>query len=99
MGVNLPAMFVRTMKGESLEGMQQQIQGEAEYVNERLCFLDWYNNYISTKEYKEIVNTANISFIADDNDSAPLQAYEKMIKKMYFKRFIKKMLRLEFRTK
>ena len=99
MGVNLPAMFVRTMQGESLEGMQQQIQEEAEYVNERLCFLDWYNNYISTKKYKEIVNTATISFIADDNDPAPLQAYHKMIKKMYIKRVIKKMLRLEFRTK
>lgn len=99
MGVNLPAMFVRTMQGESLEGMQHQIQGESEYVNERLCFLDWYNNYISTKEYKEIVNTATISFIADDGDPAPLHAYHKMIKKMYIKRFIKKMLRLEFRTK
>ena len=94
MGVNLPAMFVRTMLGESLEGMQQQILGEAEYVNERLCFLDWYNNYISTKEYKKTVNTANISFIADDNDPAPLQAYHKMVKKMYIKRLIKKMFRL-----
>lgn len=94
MGVNLPSMFVRTMQGKSLEGMQQQIHGEADYVNERLCFLDWYNNYISTKEYKKIVNTADISFISDDNDLAPLQAYHKMIKKMYIKRFIKRIFRL-----
>ncbi len=93
MGVNLPAMFIKYISGEDINGMQRQIKGSAVYVNERICINDWYKYYLSTKEYWKYIHTAEISFIAADEDPFPQKVYNRRYLKMYIKRIIKKYFR------
>ena len=94
MGVNLPAMFLKYISSEEINGMPCQIEGSAVYVNERICLLDWYNNKLSTKEYRKYINAAEISFVSSEEDPLPQRIYQKRNKVMCFKRIIKKMLNL-----
>lgn len=92
MGVNLPLMFVRTMQGKSIEGMKKTIVNQCTYVNERLCYIDWYKFYISTKEYGKTVRSADISFVVDDDDVKPHIIYKRKFAVAYIKRVIRKVL-------
>jgi carbamoylphosphate synthase large subunit len=94
MGINLPLMFVRTMQGESIEGIPCQIQGNSVYVNERLCILDWYRFKLSTKEYRKYIHAAEISFIIEENDPNPQKVYYRRYIIMYFKRIIKRLFHI-----
>lgn len=95
MGVNLPDMFVRSLTGQSIQGMQQQIQNEAVFINERMCKDDWMSNYISTWEFLRLMKTADISFIKDEEDKKPQCVFYRGLwdLKQNTKRIIKKILR------
>lgn len=84
MGVNLPAMMVKHFKGESIEGMNKCVTGEAVYVNEKMCMDDWDNGYISFKQYRKYMNIEGIRFIPDDEDLLPGREYQKL----YYRRII-----------
>lgn len=94
MGVNLPLMFIRAMQGESIDGIPRQIQGNSVFVNERLCFLDWYRFKLSTKEYRKYIHAAEISFIIAENDPNPQKVYNRRYIIMYIKRIIKSLFHL-----
>lgn len=81
MGVNLPAMMVRHFYGESIETMNKTFAGEAVYVNERMCLDDWDYGYISYKEYRKYIKTADIRFIPDAKDTLPEKVYNRVIMK------------------
>lgn len=93
MGVNLPAMLVRSLRGESIVDMTQSFKGTATYVNERMCMDDWMNGFITTSEFHNAIERADIRFIRDVNDSEPEYQFRKVISKNRFKRFIKLCLR------
>lgn len=92
MGVNLPGMMVKSICGEKVNDMPQEIKDSAIFVNERMCLDDWYFRYISTSNYFEMVRSADISFIKDDKDPAPYKAYISEFKKRRIKRVLKKIL-------
>ena len=92
MGVNLPAIFVKYMMGEKIEEMDNQIKKNSVYVNERICINDWYKNKMTTKEYKRILHSAEISFISNERDPVPQRIFKKKYNVMYVKRTIKKIL-------
>ena len=92
MGVNLPVMLVKCLTGLRYSDMPKQIEGTATYVNERMCMDDWYRGTISTKEYRDILRSADISFVRDNDDRKPQKAFEKMFRKMQLKKTIKSML-------
>ena len=75
MGVNLPDMFVRSLTGQSIQGMQQQIQSEAVFINERMCKDDWYGNYITTRELLHLMKAADVSFVKDAEDPKPQKIF------------------------
>lgn len=95
MGVNLPAMLVRTLLGESINGMQLEIKKDAVFVNERMCLDDWYSGYITTKEFRHLLNTADISFVNDLHDIEPMRAFKKVVNNPIcnMKRIVKKILK------
>lgn len=77
MGVNLPAMMVRYFIGGDMPNMNKNIRGEAVYTNERMCFFDWLNGYITLDEYQRYIKTADIHFIQDNDDPQPQKAYQR----------------------
>ena len=94
MGVNLPAMMVKHFYGESIEAMNKTITGESFYVNERMCVDDWNYGYISYKEYRKYIKTADIRFVPDAEDTLPEKMYNRLIRKRLpvntLKRILKK---------
>ena len=76
-GVNLPEMLVKTLIGQSIEDLPKQVTKTSIYCNERMCVDDWYGGYIGTKQYKKILQSANISFIGDKDDEVPREVFRR----------------------
>ena len=93
MGVNLPAMLVKHLKGEDYSGVTQRLANTATYVNERMCLDDWCYGHITENEFRMIIQKANIKFVYDDADMGPQIAFERKIKLFQTKRFLKKLLK------
>lgn len=95
MGVNLPEMFVKSLLGDSIADMEREIKASAVFSNERICLDNWYKGYLSTKGFYHILNTADISFLKDDNDKEPEIVFKRRLLMMGVKRAIKKVLKKE----
>ena len=95
MGVNLPAMMVKTLLGESASEIQKSIGQKAVFVNERMCRDDWAEGYISSIKYYRLLRSANIFFVRDMNDPAPEKEYNKSLYRVMtnIKRLAKLLLR------
>ena len=76
-GVNLPAMFVKTVCGESTDDMAQAATHAATFVNEKMAFDDFAEGCMSFREYGKLLTTADILFIKDETDVAPYKEFEK----------------------
>ena len=92
MGVNLPAMMVNSFYGEVISNMKESIDGEAVYVNERMCFDDWNNGTISLKEYRKCLKSADIRFIPDEQDFRPEKEYNKIFRKRLLVNTVKRII-------
>lgn len=91
MGVNLPVMMVRSFIGEPMDKMTKCINREAVYVNDKMCFDDWNNGFISTKEYQRSFDASDFGFVSDDRDLVPERVYQKELKKRLIIKSIKKL--------
>lgn len=90
MGVNLPVMLVKSLLGESLEGMNKMISGTAHYSNERMCIDDWSYGYISKEECLHMILSADIHFILDEEDLAPQKKLNAFVVLQGMKRIMRK---------
>lgn len=93
MGVNLLAMMVKYFYGESIDNLPKTINGNAVYLNDRMCFEDWNQGYISTKAYRELYQSSDFGFVIDKEDPAPARAYHKEFKKRLFIKSIKRLFK------
>lgn len=93
MGVNLPVMMVRCLLRQNIDGIAKMVKSEATFVNERMCFDDLLYGYMTKKEYHTMLNTADISFIKEDDDKKPYFAYLRYYFYMQLKRIIKKLIK------
>jgi biotin carboxylase len=84
MGVNLPAMFVKSMLGEGTDDFKKEITASATYINERMCMGDWLAGMISTKTLHGILNSGDIQFVRDEDDTRPQRELAKKIWHHYF---------------
>lgn len=94
MGVNLPAMFVKSMLGEGTDGFKKEITASATYINERMCMGDWLAGMISTKTLHRILNSGDIQFVRDEDDARPQKELAKKIRCNYinYRRVAKRLL-------
>lgn len=90
MGVNLPAMLVRFFSGEPFDGLRKEITTKATFANEKMCFDNWNEGYISFKKFRRIVHSSDINFLDDKNDPTPKEHFEKKISSMRWKVALKK---------
>ena len=92
LGVNLPVMYLKYLLGESLDKLKTAITSTATYLNERIAIDDWYSGFISTKEFRNLEDRADIRFIQDDKDPIPQKVLSREFETMKVKRMIKKCL-------
>ena len=93
MGVNLPAMMVKSFGGETIAEMNKFVDGEAVYVNEKMCMDDWEYGYITLKQYRKYMKSEGIHFISDEQDLQPEREYGKMFRRQMAAKIVKTMLR------
>lgn len=91
LGVNLPGMLVKTLRGESIDDMATSITQTATFVNERTCLDNWYVGYYDTKKYRQLL-ASDISFLRDDKDPIPWKKFKRFERWMHLKRTIKKLI-------
>ena len=89
MRVNLPAMFVYAITNQSFEDVATEIHQECEFLNERLCVEDWYRDFLSTNEFKALLNSQCNTFIHDLNDTKPMKMLNREIRIKRIKRILK----------
>ena len=83
-GVNLPEMHVRSLLGESIEGMKKEITDTFTYSNERIAIENWFEGHLSNREYFSLVNSGDINAIRRKNDNYPeLIFWLKSLKKVF----------------
>lgn len=88
MGVNLPGMMIKGLCGDSFADMPKDIKQSAIYVNERMCMCDWCSHDLSTRDFYEMIKSADISFVKEESDIAPYKAFKKELRKRKVKRVI-----------
>ena len=93
MGVNLPAMFVKSMVGECISDMPHTIHRSANFVNERFWIADWRINYIPTNLFYKHLKNSDIYFIKDPKDKGPYRALRRTIWTIHVKKIIKRLVR------
>ena len=92
MGVNLPLLMARSLCGEDISELKQTIDGTASYINERMCLDDWDFHYLTTSQYKSVINDAQIRFIEDKDDKGPQRRFNSYFRLHGIKRFIRGIL-------
>lgn len=93
MGVNLPELFINCCVGGSKLLFDRQVRKEAIFTNERICYNDLINGFITPSEYRHFVRTSDICFIKDSEDYRPFEAFRKMVLKAFINYWPKKVLR------
>ncbi|UKK49472.1 ATP-grasp domain-containing protein [Prevotella sp. E9-3] len=95
-GVNLPAMFVKLMCGDSTDDMTQTVTHAATFVNEKMALDDFSEGCMSFREYRKLLAAADIHFIKDETDDAPYKVFEKQFREQLysFKRIAKRVLHI-----
>ena len=84
MGVNLPAMFVKSMLGEEIKELKHEIATSSTFVNERMCIDDWLAGKLSTQNLYHIINSADIFFVKKETDPKPYDELSKEIRRNRF---------------
>lgn len=90
MGVNLPAMLVRTLIGQTILDMERKIVARSTFANDRMCIDDWYQGYLTTEEYNHIMQTVDFTFVQGNQDFGPENALKKRLRIKKFVRMLKK---------
>ena len=92
MGVNLPAMFVKSLLNIPIDDMPQTIKKSATFVNERMWIDDWFGKFISTKECYKYLVKSDISFVRDSEDTGPHNVLYRMLILSLIRKIAKKIL-------
>lgn len=92
MGVNLPAMFVYSSYGKPFNDMEKEIKSSAIFVNERICSDNWEAGYLTKKEMRELLDSSDISFVKDVEDTKPEKMFRHELLFIGIKRYVKTFL-------
>lgn len=95
-GINLSALFVKTMLGEDTDNMPRFVTHDSTFLNERMAFSDFQSGYISMSEFKRLNRSTEILFIKDGNDPNPQKVFNKELRKEIFNsnRIVKRILHI-----
>ena len=90
-GVNLPVMMIKSFLRGNINGLNKKIVQGATFFNERMALDDWYNGYMTTKDFLRLKKTSQINFINDESDTQPQKVFMREFKKKYFKRIARQL--------
>lgn len=75
-GINLPLLFIDYIQGGKwADNDKRPNDSEFIFVNEKVAYDDYYNGYLSKKEYNKLISQADIRFIKSTDDSKPYEVF------------------------
>lgn len=92
-GVNLPALYVRSVCGEDTAALPRTVTQPMTFVNERMCIDDWSFYYLTEAECRARIAAADIRFVADADDPGPQRKLDRYIRQQRLKRILRKWLK------
>lgn len=80
-GVNLPDIFVKELCGEGHSKDEEIIKEYGKtFVYEKVAWEDYIHSFLTKKEMKECINSADYTLLADKNDTKPNKVFYKRIR-------------------
>lgn len=94
-GINLPALVVKELTGQEHTAQEEQAtQLNKSFVYERMAWMDYIHGHISKKEMNEIIRSADITLLYNDEDKAPENRFKIRIRLTALKAKWKKIKKL-----
>lgn len=95
-GVNLSALFVKTMVGDNTDNIPRLVNHDSTFLNERMALDDFQTGNISMSEFRRLNRSAEILFIREDKDPGPQIEFNREFRKEIFncKRLVKRILHI-----
>ncbi len=85
-GANLPELFIKTMKGETISPGTIKVNEKVVCLSEKVNFEDYVEGYYDREEYNRIYAMADSYFLADEQDPMPWLLFKKTMPSLIFKR-------------
>ncbi len=92
-GINLPDLAVKAMTGQGLSVDEANVHLNQTFVNNKVLWEDYADNYLSDKDVKEILDFADFTLLSDDNDAVPEESFRKNNIPEYRKKHVKKIVK------
>ena len=73
-GVNLPLCLIHNLLGLK-SCICGKVQKSSFFVNEKVAYEDWYNGFISKKDYERFKSKADFTFVKSDTDLKPYEIF------------------------
>lgn len=92
-GINLPEMMIETLKGGKPDLSHAVLTREITCLSDKVNLEDFYEGYISWKEYRKRIQDVDIRFLPSDDDPRPYRCFQRWACEYYLKRMIKRIIR------
>lgn len=87
-GINLPAMFISHILGNTLYAESEKRVKEAFFASEKVCLQAYTNDRLSWSEYKEIMRKTDYQFIHYLDDMKPYRVFSHTLYRNHVKKAI-----------
>ncbi|MBQ4467549.1 MAG: hypothetical protein II918_04950 [Firmicutes bacterium] len=93
-GVNLPELFVKSLCGMDITEDNREIKEFGKtFVYEKVAWEDHINGFLTKKELKEVIDSADFTLLANVDDPAPAKIFARKIRLSLIKQRILKGLK------
>jgi hypothetical protein len=92
-GINLPALAVKAVCGESLDGSGSAMTFNKRFVNNKVAYEDYAYLFIGASELKQMFTESDFTLMTDKNDPVPEERFFKQLKPEYQKLRIKNQIK------
>lgn len=95
-GVNLPDIFVKEITGQGHSPSEEAVsEFGREFVYEKVAWEDYIYSYMTRRELKDCIRSADYTLLCNDDDPAPGRIFKRRIRLSAVKHRIKILLGLE----
>lgn len=90
-GVNLPALFVKEISGETHTEEETKMTGFGKnFLSEKVAWEDYLNGYMTKQELEDRIAAADLLLLSNQNDPAPGKRFLREMKLSFYWRKLKK---------
>lgn len=97
-GVNLPALFVKAVKGESYSEEEKQVDAYGKsFVYEKVAWEDYIHGFMTRKELNSCIKSADITLLMNSDDVIPGKLFNKKMFLLMLNNKVKKSVRVNIK--